>query len=268
MFVLIYEGEEKAAGRFRLRGRPAIEIEGSGGLRRVHALKTTVCRRDIQGDAGAARRLARMASVLAELSCGTGICAESFGEHSSALLRVLGLREPDVRPLMRALAGRMALTALGSRECELAAVYANRLTREVAEAVALLSPRSRSIALMLREDSERCADVLYAQYGVAAVCAEGVAAEAELHLLFEPPRNGFSAGPNSVAVSLCGELPGLPPESYTSADIRPSEEFCPSGFRPVEIAAALYAQRELAPKNVRIVKLLGTDGGNNGNKLC
>ena len=254
MFVLVYEGENSGSKRFG-RSRRRISVERCEALRPVRTLQMAVSREDIEGGRFAARRISQAAFELARLSCGVGICAESFGEHADSLLRALGLRPPDRRPLLRMCAGRLALAALGGRECELAAVYANRLTREVAEAIACVAGRVRSVALMLREDAERCADALYAEYGVATVSAKGVAAEADFHVVFDSPRGGLRARTDSLAVSLCGEVAGLPRESYTSADIRPPESLRPPGFRAAEVAAALYQQRALPAEKMRIVRL-------------
>ena len=169
------------------------------------------------------------------------------GEH-------FGLSRPDRTGLLLQLAPRLALLAAEGRSLDLAAVYTDgRMSRTAAAVIAALCGRVRGVAVL----PELSGGYLSACYGAADLSSP---AGAELHVLLSPPVVRFLPGPNATVLSLCGDLPCLPPGSFAGAAFAPPERLLLRGFDPDGLAAALLQSGALSPEQIVIDRLIRKRG--------
>ena len=129
----------------------------------------------------------------------------------SDLSGCLGLSLPDVRRMWRGAAGKIALFISGEGDSYRplnVALYANRLNSEIDRTVRCLLPRSRNLAIYCAYRGEEYARLLLREFGVAVRTDGAAAAEADLHLFFDPPSEYPALKRSAIAVGLFpGNLP-------------------------------------------------------------
>lgn len=152
------------------------------------------------------------------------------------------LRSPDRLKLLRRMAGRMALFALGpGARYKTAALYADRLSSDFDMTVRYLLPRIRNIAIRCGTRRDVYAAGLLAEYGIPVLTNSGAFDSADLHIFFDMPAGPVFTRADSAALCLCGEnlTPGCRVVRDAVFDL-PKRLEVPDDYPHGELVAALF----------------------------
>lgn len=193
-------------------------------------------------------RMAKALDASAEMLLRSGIreviCA---GEALSRELSARGIVPPSRLPLERAMLAKTALSVAALRRAHSVAIYAQRRTRELDDAVALLARKLRSVAVLLERGGEEYALFKRYELGLSIRTDAPALAASEVKLLYAEPQMPLGKG---VAV---GVVPRAEPGLEIVGALRYSF--------PAGIEGSVFPQAELASALVKTGALRADDIG-------
>lgn len=177
-----------------------------------------------------------------EVICSNETLAEAFTER--------GFLPPSRIPLERAMLARTALSVAVSIHAESVAIYAPRPSRELDDAVALLSRRLRNISILLERGGEGYALRMRRELGLSVRTDSEALVSAEVKLLYAIP--GFPLG-KGVAVGVI---------EHASAGLRTvrslryvfPERLAGCGYPPEQAASVMLSRGILRPEEIGIIQ--------------
>lgn len=214
---------------------------------------------DLPAGIGENRARHRAAGVLQKLSQAgvrTVVCDASFPYPD--LLEAYRLGLPDRSVLLRKTAGQIALAALGPGALSrTAAVYADRLTPEVDDAIRFLLPRVRHLALFCGRRREEYARGLLREFGISVMTQRQASHQADVHLLFAGVNELPAPKTDAVAVCLSGVSQRLPIPVVRDAEfLLPFDPAEADGYPAQMLISALEGAGAITARDLKIRQLL------------
>jgi len=202
------------------------------------------------------RRVETALRIIAGAGVKTVVCCSGF-EYSGLLPRYM-LTQPDRLRLLRKMAARLALFALGpGAPRKTAALYAKRLTPEFDEAVRILLPQIRNLAIDCGPRRDGYAGGLLSEYGISVLTNREAFNHADVHIYFDAPMSPFSPKADSVALCFCTEP--FDPGCIAVCDAEfhwPEKLGDPEGYPPQALLSALSNTGVLNEKELEVKRLI------------
>lgn len=202
------------------------------------------------------RRVETALRIIAGSGVRTVVCDSGF-KYSGLLPRYM-LTQPDRLRLLRKMSAWLALFALGPDAArKTAALYAKRLTPDFDEAVRILLPQARNLAVDCGPRRDGYASGLLSEYGISVLTNRAAFNNADVHIFFDEPAAPVYPKADSIALCFCSEpfYPGC--IAVRDAEFHwPDKLGDPKDFPPQELLTALFNTGVLSEKELEVKRLI------------
>jgi len=253
-------GAEKAAARIRGFFSPSHGVSAKTvKMFGVKVLECTVrlpCR---MSEKKILRRVETALKIIAGSGVRTVVCDSGFGYAD--LLGKHMLEPPDRLGMLRKMAAKIAAGVLGPRSSgKTAALYSKRLTPEFDEAVRVLLPMTRNLAVDCGKHRDGYARGLLAEYGISVLTNPAAFNSADIHIFFDAP--GFPVRPKPDSTALCFCADHINPGCVAVYDAEfqwPERLGDPGGYPPQALISALFSTGVLSASELKVKRLIRRD---------